>query len=131
MSFVNVGRNMIRDWMSGGGYSGDFPQSITMGSGTTASVVTDTALEHEIGSTSNAGSIYRICPMTSVAVANQEVRYEAVFPSIVGSNTTFSEIGIFNRSGTGLGSLFARAVFNATQKTINEEWDTLCYIKLG
>ena len=69
--------------------------------------------------------------MTSVAVTNQEVRYEAVFPSTIGSNTTFSEIGIFNRSGTELGSLFARAVFTATQKTINEEWDILYYIKFG
>jgi len=131
MVWTNVGRNMLRDWLSGGGYSANYPIAMAMGSGTGAAVVTDTQLGGEIGSTSNAGSIYRISPFSTITLANQEVQYEAIFPSVVGSQTTFGEIGIFDNATSDSGSMFARATFTATTKTINEEWTILYYIKMG
>ena len=132
MVATNVCRNMVRDWLSGGGYSTAYPIAITMGSGTTVALVTDTQLEGEIGSVAgNAGSIYRISPFSSITLSAQEVQYEGVFPSTVGSNTTFGEVGIFNTSGANTGSLFARATFTATQKTINEEWSLLYTLKMS
>lgn len=107
MVFTNVGRNMIRDWLSGGGYSTAYPISIIMGLGSTTTLITDTALESECGSSNNPMSIYRIYPMTSVTTAAQEVRYEAVFPSTVGSQTTFGEIGVFDKNTTNISNLTA------------------------
>jgi hypothetical protein len=131
MVFTNSGRNLIVSWLSGGGTVVN-PIAMTMGSGTTAAYVTDIKLDHEVGSVAgNAGSIWRISPLSAVSTADLEVHYEGVFTSIVGSNTIFSEIGLFNNGSYLIGSVFARATFTPTQKTINEEWDTLYYIKLG
>lgn len=131
MAYTDTGRNFLRNWLYDGGIENTYPIAVTMGSGITTASVTDTQLEGEIGSATNAGSIYRICPFNSKSVADKEVTYEGVFPSTVGSNTFFGEVGIFNTSGAHTGSLFARATFPLTQKSINEEWSVLYTMKIG
>lgn len=129
MVYTNAGKGFLCNWLSGGGFPYSNPISITMGSGTTTASATDTSLEHEIGSANNAGSIWRISPFSSISFGVGEVTFEGVFSSTCGSNTTFSEVGIFNTSGAGTGSLFARTTFVPTVKTINEEWSILYTIK--
>lgn len=126
---MNVGRNQIRNWLSGGGAIG-YPLTFAWGSGTTAAAVTDTILEKEIGSGTNAGSIARQT-FSLIQTANQEVTYEAIIPTTQGSGTSISEVGIFTTSGTSTGSLYTRTTFNAVTKTSNEEWTAIYIFKLS
>jgi hypothetical protein len=128
MVFTDTGRQMLANYLCG--IAGAVPSCMALGSGTTSGTVNDTALEHEIGSSSNIGSIFRSNPFSSMTIGVKEAQYESVFPSIVGSNITISEMGIFTSGPSYAGSLYMRVTFTPTVKTFNEEWSLLGIIKI-
>jgi hypothetical protein len=130
MVFTNVARNQIRNWMSGGGIG--HPIAIAWGTGTTVAAITDTALEAEVGSANNAGSIATGRKVfEDVSLNSQEITYTAILTANDGSGTTFAEIGIFSTSGTNTGSLYARTTYPEITKTSNEEWTATYIFKLS
>ena len=107
MVFTNVGKNKIRDWFAGD--SPTVPLGMGIGTGTTAPLVTDTALETETSREAFEGG-YPLKP------ANYEVVFQREIDTSEENGNTLTEIGLFDNATSG-GNMFCRQVFDGIAKT--------------
>ena len=119
--FVTGGKNIIRDWLSGGQVSR--PTYAAIGSIVTTEAGSSTGLLYEIDRLRR--------PFDSLSIQNQQVEFEMIVPSTepVGAMPIyFREIGIFNGSPTG--SMFSRSAFAEIEKTEDIEFQTITAFRI-
>jgi len=119
--FVKDGKNIIRDWLSGGQVN--HPTYAAIGSIGTIEAGSSTGLLYEIT------AIRR--PFDSLSIQDQQVEFEMIVPSTdpVGEMPIyFREIGIFNGSPTG--SMFSRSAFAEIEKTEDIEFQTITAFRI-
>jgi hypothetical protein len=119
MTFTDVGKNMIREWLAGQCGSTAAPSFMSLGSSNITPTEADTTLSHE--------NVRRGFDSFDRGV-NKLVEYEMICPSTVGDFEA-REMGIFNGSPTG--SMFVRNIFATVNKTADVELQTIAGVRIG
>jgi len=112
MTFTNNGTNAIRDL---------FNTALTdaeLGTGTTASLASDTALGTRVAATDLS---------TTNTTSDKQVNMDYNLPSTTGNGSALSEFGTFNASDV----IFSRHVFAALTKASTEQWQISVVYKIN
>ncbi len=121
MVFVNVGKNLVRDWL--GGLSVNPPLYMALGSVGTTATVDDTQLGSEIPETRR--------DLDSVSTSDDRlVEFEMILPSTVPSSqpVNIREVALFDGSPTG--SMYTHDTFTAVEKTQDVELQTIIGVRI-
>ena len=108
---TDVGLNTIRDRMLGTGTYNSYPTHLAVGTGTTAEVAGDTALETEV---------FRDSLTQYVAVDIGQWQYKYFLSRDDANGNTISEAALFDASASG--NMPARVTFTGDEKTASEAW---------
>ena len=115
--YSNVGKNMVKGYLGGTTGIGS-PSYAALGSSSTASAVTDTALGSEWDRTRRT--------FDGRILTDKQVELEMILPSTAPSGLmpcNLTEVGIF--AGSPTGSMFSRATFAPIEKNENVEFQSL------
>ena len=108
---TDVGLNTLRDRMLGTGTYNSYPTHLAIGTGTTAEVAGNTALETEV---------FRDSLTQYAAIDTGQWQYKYYLSSDDANGNTISEAGLLDASASG--NMPARVTFTGDEKTSSEAW---------
>lgn len=115
---VNNGLNLVRDLICGA--SSTYVDNAGFGTGTDAPTEYDTGLN----TNTNLGTAGTTADVTAFT-SDKQIKFEHILTAASGNGSTFTEFGLNN--GT---ILFNRVKMVGFEKTADEEWDTICLIRV-